>query len=194
MHRLIQFLIVICLSGAVVAQNADQSTKVTRPLLNEYEGTSESPYGRLNPNAPPETAQFGFMVGTFDCTDRLREPKSGKWFESEAVWSSRYILNGYGIEDRYWSPIIVAQSTRIFDAKKKKWIVTYLQSIPSYQTGVWEGVKEGNNMVMRRAFPNSESRLTFSNITETGFDWIGENVTKEKTTSGWQISCKRRKN
>ncbi|MDH3529621.1 MAG: hypothetical protein OEQ28_08650, partial [Acidobacteriota bacterium] len=73
-----------------------------------------------------------------------------------------------------------------------KWVVTYLQTIPGIGSGVWEGEKEGKNMVMRQKRGENESRLTFSNITENSFDWIGENVGKNGTASGWKISCKRR--
>jgi hypothetical protein len=191
---LLTFSVLCILTAAISGQDKATVQKVESPLLSKYENTATQPYGRLNPDAPPETKQFDFMIGTFDCVDNIRNPQNGKWYQSESVWSSSYFLNGFAVQDKYWSPVTVASGTRIFDKKKGKWIVNYFQSQPGYATGVWEGMKEGSNMVMRRKNPKYESRLTFSQITKDGFEWIGETMTKDQTTSGWKISCKRRKN
>ncbi|MDH3528388.1 MAG: hypothetical protein OEQ28_02380, partial [Acidobacteriota bacterium] len=88
MHRVfipVLFIIAGALSG--IAQEPAPPTKVDRPVLNSYEPDAENPFGSLNPKARVETAQFEFMVGTFDCTDLIREPSSGKWYESKSVWT-----------------------------------------------------------------------------------------------------------
>lgn len=184
---------VLVLSFTILAQDRSDNVEINRQVLDKHEPGTANPFGTLNPNAPAEVAQFEFMVGVFDCIDEIRNPADGKWYESKSVWSSSYFLNGYGIQDKYWSPITVASGTRLFDQKKKKWIVNYFQSQPRYSTGVWEGRKEGDNMVMRQQNGTVESRLTFSNITKNSFNWIGERVDGESVSSGWKISCKRRK-
>ncbi len=172
----------------VTAQNSK-----TSKLPIKHEPSPSHPYGKLNPKAPAETAQFAFMIGEFNCKDKIRGPK-GKWAETNVIWNSSFFLNGAGIQDKFWSKQITASGTRIFNKKKGKWIVNYFQTFPTYFAGVWEGKKEGDKMIMRAPRGENESRLTFHNITKDGFDWIGETVSKDgKATPFWIISCKRRR-
>ncbi|NNE99828.1 MAG: hypothetical protein HKN25_12475 [Pyrinomonadaceae bacterium] len=183
-------VVLIILSQSLYSQkNGSPAAKL--PTGNEP--SPSHPYGRLNPNAPAETAQFSFMIGEFDCDDKILD-QNGKWTERKVVWNSTYFLNGSGIQDRFWSYPTVASGTRIFDKKKGKWIVNYFQTAPTYFAGVWEGKKEGDKMVMRAPRGENESRLTFHNIKDDGFDWIGETVSKDgKANPFWIISCKRRR-
>ena len=161
-------------------------------MPNNFEPTSTQPYGKLNPNAPIETKQFSFMIGEFICRDRSLRP-DGKWAESNVIWNSSYFLNGSGIQDKFWSETVVATGTRIFDSTKKKWVVYYFQTSPAYYTGVWEGLYEGTDMVMRAARGESESRLTFHNIKDNSFEWVGESVDKAgKASPFWIITCNRK--
>lgn len=185
--NLILVLVILSLNQITIAQ-------VISKVPTENEPSPSHPYGKLNPKAPPETTQFSFMIGEFDCDDKIINPQDGKWVERKVVWNSTYFLNGSGIQDRFWSNPTVASGTRIFDKKKGKWIVNYFQTSPSYFAGVWEGKKEGNKMIMRAPRGESESRLTFHNIKKDGFDWIGETVTKDgKATPFWIITCKKRR-
>ena len=190
------FALLICFATQIaIAQKPDKKkeAKLTE-IPDEYEPSPLNRFGSLNPNAPAETAQFDFMVGEFDCDDKVINPQNGKWVERKAVWNSKYFLNGSGIQDSYWSNPTIASGTRIFDKKNGKWIVNYFQTFPAYFAGVWEGKKEGDKMIMRAARGENESRLTFHNIKKDGFDWIGETVTKDgKATPFWIISCKRRR-
>ena len=185
-NKLILTLVVLILSQGLRSQD-------TAKLPVENEPSPSHPYGRLNPAAAPETAEFSFMIGEFDCDDKILDPK-GKWAERKVVWNSTYFLNGSGIQDRLWSDPTVATGTRIFNKQEGKWIVNYFQTFPSYFAGVWEGKKEGDKMIMRAPRGENESRLTFHNIKDDGFDWIGETVTKDgKATAFWIITCKRRR-
>ena len=183
----------LCFSlNTVNAQAKTSKTKAVKATpLTRYEPSPSHPFGTLNPKAPPETAQFAFMTGNFECISKLPK-KDGKWTSSRVIWNSYYFLNGSGIQDKFWGPNTVASGTRIFDKKKGKWIVNYFQTFPGYFAGVWEGKKEGNKMIMRAARGKNESRLTFFDITKGGFDWVGETVTPDgKAISFWKISCKR---
>ena len=155
------------------------------PLFGAYEPSPAYPFGRMNPNAPPETEQFAFMIGAFDCIDQIRQ-QDGSWLEFPAMWNAYYFLNGYGIQDKYWAPTFSTSNIRIFDAKKDKWMVTFF-NMPGYQSSVWEGVKEGERIVMRQGGQTTGSGLTFYNISDNGFDWrSGDNP-------NWKSSCKRRR-
>ncbi len=194
MHKAVflSFFAFTC-TWTITGQQKDEPVEVKSSILNNYETNSANVFGSKNPEAAPEASQFDFMIGTFDCDDEIRNPADGKRYRSKSVWSTAYFLNGFGVQDKYWSPFTVSSSTRLFDTKKGKWIVTYFQSQPVYLTGVWEGQKEGEKMIMRQQNGSVESRLTFSNISKNGFDWIGERVEGEQISSGWNISCKRRK-
>jgi hypothetical protein len=188
------FIFIGGFAGFSSAQNNEKKNEAKETRLPvENEPGPAQPYGRLNPDAPPETGQFSFMIGEFDCVDKL-PGKDGQWTESKVVWNSSYFLNGAGIQDKFWSPSTVASGTRIFDKNRGKWIVNYFQTEPRYFAGTWEGKKEGDKMIMRLKQGDNENRLTFHNIKEDGFDWIGELVNKEgKAAPFWIISCKRRR-
>ena len=143
------------------------------------------PNGRMNPDAPPEVAQFAFMVGEFDCVDEIRQG-DGSWIRLRAIWNAHWFLNGYGIQDEYWTPRFFTSNIRIFDPASGKWQVTFFR-MPGYQSSVWEGVKEGDTMVMRQGATTGPG-LTFYNISEAGFDWNSGGK-----TPGWKSSCKRRR-
>ena len=176
-----------------ISGHSQTSDKGEKNLPVENEPSPAHPHGKLNPKAPPETAQFSFMIGEFDCKDKI-QGADGKWTESDVVWNSTYFLNGSGIQDRFWSKQVVATGTRIFNKAKGKWIVNYFQTNPTYFAGVWEGKKEGSKMIMRAPRGENESRLTFHNITKDGFDWIGETALKDGSAKPfWIISCKRRR-
>ena len=68
--------------------------------------------------------------------------------------------------------------------------------MPGEHTGLWEGEKIDNTMVMKqkRVGPNGEnleSRLTFYNISKNYFDWKGElwNLDNNTVTVNWKIKA-----
>ncbi len=151
-----------------------------------YAPSPAYPFGHPNPGAPAELAQFAFMVGEFDCVDEIRQ-SDGSRTRFRAIWSARYFLNGFGIQDEYWTPRFFTSNLRIFDPKTGKWQVTFFR-MPGYQSGVWQGVWEGDRMVMRQGERTSGPGLTFYNITPGGFDWHSGGE-----SPGWTSSCKRRR-
>jgi hypothetical protein len=186
-------MMIVSVSSANAQKDDKKKEPVTAELPISFEPGPTHQYGKLNPSAPPETAQFDFMIGEFDCVDKL-PGQDGKWVESKVVWNSAYFLNGTGVQDKFWSPSTVASGTRIFNQQKGVWVVNYFQTSPAYFAGVWEGKKEGDKMIMRSPRGESESRLTFHNIKEDGFDWVGETVTKDgQATPFWIITCQRRR-
>ena len=166
--------------------------------LGAYEPNAAYPYGRPNPDAPPELTQFDFMVGEFDCEEATRN-QDGTWNEFLAVWNAAYFLNGHGIQDRYWNPRFSTSNLRIFDPREGLWKVTFFK-MPGYASGVWTGKKEGDKIVLRNDPPGESgtrriSILTFSNIRSDGFDWLGGSYLEsdsENIRHGWRSSCKRR--
>ena len=168
--------------------------------FNEYEPSASNPYGRLNPNAPPEVADFAALIGLCDCKSLNRNP-DGTWQDTVAMeWQFKYILNGTAVQDEVWREGNYASSIRQYHADSAQWIVTYY-SYPyvTYNVGVWRGGKEGEDIVLTQPqkAPNGMdgiSRLTFHAISENGFKWKGEWVKDDGsiTYPFWTIDCKKR--
>jgi len=144
------------------------------------------PVGRPHLDAPPELEQFAFMIGEFDCLDTIRQP-DGSSLEFPAIWNAHYFLNGLGIQDEYWTPKFHTSNIRIFDPEAGHWNVTFFK-MPGYQTGVWQGRKEGDRMVMRQEGKTTGPGLTFHNITPEGFDWHSGG-----DQPNWTSTCRRRR-
>lgn len=178
-------LLTLCLHLGAFEPAYAQAPEAESPVFGTYEPSPAYPFGRANPEAPPEIEQFAFLIGAFDCTDQIRQ-QDGSWISFPAVWNAYYFLDGYGIQDKYWAPTFSTSNIRIFDPAKQKWVVTFFQ-MPGYQSSVWEGVKDEDRMVMRPPGQETGSGLTFYNISPGGFDWrSGDNP-------GWKSSCMRRR-
>ena len=201
--RMISGLVVaaiLSLAGAAVLLAAPgvQDGQVDAAPFGAYEPNAAYPYGRPHPDAPPELAQFDFMIGEFDCEEATRN-RDGSWREFNAVWNASYFLNGHGIQDRYWNPRFSTSNLRIFDPKAGLWKVTFFK-MPGYGSGVWMGKKERDKIILRNDPPGEKgtrriSILTFSNIRPDGFNWLGGSYQESDPNTirgGWRSSCKRR--
>ncbi len=151
-----------------------------------YAPSPAHPFGRPHPDAPPELAQFAFMIGEFDCVDEIRQG-DGSRLRFRAIWNARYFLNGFGIQDEYWTPRFFTSNLRIFDPASGRWQVTFFR-MPGYQSGVWQGGKEGETMVMRQGGKTSGPGLTFHDISADGFEWHSGG-----DDPSWTSSCLRRR-
>lgn len=181
--------IVFCLLALCSAMPARAQAVAdnTAPDPNtSYAPSPAHPFGRPHPEAPPELAQFAFMVGEFDCVDELRR-RDGTRLRFRAIWNAKYFLNGFGIQDQYWTPQFYTSNIRIFDSDSDLWQVTFFR-MPEYQSGVWQGRKEGDAMIMRNGGRTSGPGLTFHNISPDGFDWHSGG-----DDPGWTSSCIRRR-
>jgi hypothetical protein len=88
---------------------------------------ADADFGKLNPDAPAETAQYGFLVGEWSCKTRfLRIDGSSEYITGEATWTGRFILDGWAIQDD-WVSVRPDGSTfhgtniRSFDVETGKW-------------------------------------------------------------------------
>lgn len=146
--------------------------------------SADHPYGRAHPAAAPQLEQFAFLVGDFDCHERIRR-ESGAVLAFRARWRGRYILGGFGIQDEYWTARVFATSVRVFDPAADTWVVDFVR-MPGYATSSWRGRQRGDRMVMRR--PESEQDgPAFSHITADGFEWHSGGG-----DPSWTSSCRRR--
>ena len=169
--------------GAAAQVVSDQTANAPEVA---YVPSPAYPFGRANPGAPPELAQMAFMVGEFDCVDEVRQG-DGSRLRFKAIWNARYFLNGFGIQDEYWTPTFFTSNIRIFDPDAGRWKITFFR-MPGYQSGVWEGGQEGDSMVFRSGGRTSGPGLTFYNIRAGGFDWNSGG-----DDPGWTSTCIRRR-
>lgn len=164
-----------------------------------YEPDARHPFGRPNPSAPPELQEFSFIIGQNDCTEQRRKPGSDEWSHTERTWDGHYTMNGFAIFDTGHSSSSANGNMRIYDPVEGVWNVTFFSS-PAYSSGVWRGTRVGNSIVLKQAQKargtdmDGWSRLTFSDITTTGFKWVGEWVSLDEKVvyPFWRISCARR--
>ncbi len=165
----------------------------------EYEPDPKNPFGQVNPAAPPQTADFAPLIGESECKSQNRA-QDGTWNEEvDMIWRWKYIMNGMGVQDETLkSDGAHSGSIRQFNADSAKWYVHYYSSSgAASRLPAWEGSKtEDGSIVLYReqAAPNGTEgfyRLTFYNISDESFDWVGEWVNTTETFSfpTWKISC-----
>lgn len=183
-HAYMLFTILFCMiSTQAKTQNYFESITINEP-------SEKFPNGQINPKAPKALKQFDFMLGTCKCTDSILN-KDGSYRVYPSLWKAKYFLNGYGIQDNNFNPVNPTSNLRLFDNKTKTWKVTYLQSANGYYTGVWEGkLEDSGDIVLIKDQNGSTSRLVFYNISDTGYNWRAEQISKNgKTLITWQKTC-----
>ncbi|MDH3494243.1 MAG: hypothetical protein OEM82_11885 [Acidobacteriota bacterium] len=158
---------------------------------DDYEANAAYPFGRLNPEAPPETKQFSFIVGVFDCKDRILNPADGKWYDMTAVRRAEYVLNGHAIQDKNYTNILTSTNIRIFDPVNKHWVVSYFKA--PFGVGVWKGAFSDSRVELTQGDEKNGSRLSFFDYSEEGYNWKGESVKEGKASPFWEFRCTRRK-
>ena len=169
---------------------------------DEYEPSEDFPFGKLNPNAPKQTADYAKLIGECDCISESRKPDK-TWAEPvDMIWRWKYIMNGNGVQDEtIKSDYTNSGSIRQYSKDSLRWYVYYYTSrVVVPQLPVWEGNKnEDGNIVLykdQKAPSGMEgySRLTFYDIDDKGYKWVGEWVDKAETVAFpfWKITCTRK--
>jgi len=168
----------------------------------QFEPSQTHPFGQINPEAPEQLKDFSPMIGECDCTSERRISQT-EWSEPEAVlWRFKYIMNGMGIQDETLKEDGQhSGSIRMYNTDSLRWYVHWYSPNPvASSLPTWEGNKKGDDIILykNQKSPNGVDgyyRLTFFNIREEGFDWVGEWVDLQETIaySTWKISCIKRK-
>lgn len=169
----------------------------------QFEPSLEHPFGLPNPKAPEQLMDFAPLIGECECRSYLRVNQN-EWNDTtDMIWQFKYIMNGMGVQDETWLPDgKYAGSIRQFIADSGQWYVHYYSSPLATPTlPSWEGSKQENgDIVLYRdqQAPNGmdgKYKITFSNISEDGFDWLGEWVTPDESIHypTWKIWCQKKK-
>lgn len=166
-----------------------------------YQANPDQPFGKLNPEAPKEVADYAPLIGICDCTSTVRNPDQS-WGQPQAMtWTFKYIMNGTAVQDETIKEDgSHSGSIRQFIADSSKWYVHYYSNkSPTTQLSVWEGNRRGDSIRLYRPqkAPNGMDgyyRITFSDMSEAGFNWLGEwvDTTESIQFPTWKIACKKR--
>lgn len=136
--------------------------------------------GQLNPDAPPETAQFGRLAGIWDVDMAIRRddgswPKPGEGLAAE--WRFRYILDGWAVQDDWIAPPQLGTNIRIFDPASGIWRIAWIsntQKTLSTLDAVAQG-EHAERMVLTGEHPSGHTqRVTFFDIGRDHFEWTLE--------------------
>lgn len=137
------------------------------------------PAAQRNPAAPPETDQFAFLIGTWDCSARFLTA-DGSYAETEATWIGTWILDGWAIQD-FWirtkSDGTQFQGTNIrsFNPGTGKWDNRWLP-MGTLRWSYYESGMVGDTMVMTGGEGTDSrgpyvDRNTFHDIGPDGWSW-----------------------
>ncbi len=142
-------------------------------------GALSSDLGSLNPDAPPRTAEFDFLVGEWLAHITVPRPDTDP-ITATADWTIGYIMDGWALRDDWF--VTLADGTianfgtmfRTFDAAHERWTIVE-QTTPEMEFTFMTAAPEGETMVMFEHAEGFDGPLTgkrvFSRITPDSFLW-----------------------
>ena len=158
------------------------------------------PYGTAYEGAPPEFMDWEPLIGTCQCRSVQRNA-DGSWKDTiDMTWVWKYILEGKAVQDySLKSDGFHSTSIRQYNPDSSQWYVTFFGTAsPSATPGTWKGGKIDEDIVLKKPqkAPNGMEgfyKITFSNITGKGFNWLGEwvDATGNIHYPTWKILCKK---
>lgn len=138
--------------------------------------------GRLaapHPDAPPEMAQFAFLVGEWDCKLTSLNGQ-GQRVESTGRWVGYYTLGGYAFQDDWYAASGSRGTTwRSYHPFKKKWVNTWLMAntdrAPGFAEGWFYGTWQDGEMRLQASGSDTigdfVDRIVFTEIEKDSFTW-----------------------
>ncbi|RKE90894.1 hypothetical protein [Ichthyenterobacterium magnum] len=166
-----------------------------------YDASEQLPFGKANPKAPEQIKDYQALIGLCECKSTTRK-QDGTWNDPiDMIWRWKYIMNGMAIQDETLKADGThSGSIRQFNTDSSKWYVHFFSSkgIPN-TLPTWTGNKKDGKIILYKdqKAPNGTEgffRLTFYDISKSGYKWIGEWVDKTETIvyPTWKIDCKRK--
>lgn len=184
-----------------------ESRKKSSVISDFISDNSEYPFGRLHPDAPPETEQFGQLVGVWECMNVANV--NGQWIAGwPATWVWKYILDGFAVQDLWFQAEenlpppsanlghdLAGTNVRIYLPARQKWEIAWFVNSKnangqSNSTLYIEAEYKDGQIIMH---PKNQSgdrirRIVFHNITQDSFDWKSE--ISEDGGETWQAQFK----
>jgi hypothetical protein len=134
----------------------------------------------VNPGAPPETEQYAFIIGEWDCKTRFMSGPGGEFTEGRATWTGEYILDGWAIQDTWVSKRpdgseSIGINIRSFNKEAGVWDNRWLAQ-GALKWSVFSSRMVGDTMVMtggggRDAVGEFVDRNTFYDIRKDSWSW-----------------------
>ena len=136
---------------------------------------------KINPEAPPETAMLGQLIGTWDIDQSIIN-KDGTWGERKrhAIWKWYYILDGHAIQDDW---ILVdslknqhaaGTNIRIYNPEEKQWYMAWIDKTVR-RLATFTATNDSNTVVMDGHNAKGQHiKNIFYNIKKNEFDWRQE--------------------
>ncbi len=168
-----------------------------------YEPSEENPFGTFHPKMPDEIRDWAPMIGECNCKSISRINQTAWGDTVNMIWRFKYIMNGMAVQDETLKEDgLHSGSIRQYIPDSAQWYVHYYSSgTPSTVLSTWEGNKQENGDIVlyreQKATNGMDGyyKINFYNISEDGFDWRGEWVSKDESFSytTWKIFCMKRK-
>lgn len=163
------------------------------------EPNAQHPFGQPHPEAPEQIKDWSALIGECNCKSISRNPDR-TWADTvDMVWRFKYIMDGLAVQDETLKADGAhSGSIRQYNADSSAWYVHYYSSsIATPKLSTWEGGKQANGDIVLykdQQAPNGMDgfyKITFSNISKDGFDWLGEWVTVDESFKypNWKIHC-----
>lgn len=164
----------------------------------KYDESKKHPFGKYNPKAPKQVQDYKELIGLSKCKSTSRNPDQTWAKPVKMTWEWKYIMNGMAVQDLTLKEDEKhSGSIRQYDVKAQEWNVHYYSTgatVSPLQT--WKGKRKDGKIVLykKQNAPNGAkgfSRLTFYDISQKGYKWIGEWVDEKETISFpfWKIDC-----
>jgi len=85
-----------------------------------YQPDPDTPIGTRNPNAPPETAQYDFLIGDWGVAITFRDPE-GNEASYNARWHNVWAIDGYVVMQEWRGPYASGAELRRYNAEAGHW-------------------------------------------------------------------------
>ena len=154
-------------------------------------GPAACDFGRPNPEAPPETAQFAFLIGEFHIS--LHGWQGDGWTPPRAEgarWNGRYGLNGMAIYDEWFDPSADdtdgtwGVNVRTYDPAEQLWKMMWI-SLPTRQVQDLRAEVRDGTLTMWQVYPERPGWKAEFEVTDADH-WARISFVQDPATGAWQ--------
>jgi hypothetical protein len=147
-------------------------------------------HGSAHPKAPPETAQFAFLIGEFDIT--LHGWQGDGWSPPRpagARWNGRYGLNGMAIYDEWFDPGpehadgTWGVNVRTFDPEAGLWKMMWI-SLPTREVQDLRAELRDGTLTMWQVYPKRPGWKAEFEVTDEDH-WARVSYVRDDETGPW---------
>ncbi|WP_421787764.1 hypothetical protein [Hyphobacterium sp.] len=167
MKHALSMLAVALLTGAASAQVTGEGTERC------------GDYGAPHPDAPPEFAQFAFIIGDFDVGYRTWDAEAGGWLEPQfqARWNGYYGLNGRAVIDEWFDPGYgyraesgTGINIRLYDEGEGRWETAWHYTANYEVRELHQELREDGRLWLWQVYPEAPQRRVWFETFDDG-EW-----------------------